>query len=414
MSFASFVYATFLLFLGTPGGVWCQTYVSFDGASASSAYSKDGFAADQALTTGSGYWCSSGSHSASQVVTWGGTLNARRKAVGVKLNWAYGPGEFKVLSSIDGGNFEEAARWRPASRSDASYEETIMFDGARDLKALIVVMRSPMPWGYFGLNGVKLLASGDESFMMISGGESISGEQCLTASGSELSTAACFDAIASGDGRDVFRFQGQQIAHVASNSCIAVVDGNSNRVGLQDCQAAAQAYDGRSAWELTQRSQLRMPLMGNLCMTAIAGNIIAADCDDAAKSSNSSDTYILTAVPDSDLDAASTAKTAASLLAAAVERQHSALASLQALLPSLSSCTLQAFIANVSSVAKRATRQSGSGSTVMKVASQEDAALIAVRKIYASIGVDMLGAKHLISESSRVLQSAGAQIAEAA
>ena len=110
-----------LLLLGLPVAVLSQTYVSFDGASASSTYSAGAFSADQALSAGSGYWCrlrlhfhftamiayvsvevalsfnclfvclfvdcSSGSHSSGQIVTWAGVLNARRKALGVKLNW---------------------------------------------------------------------------------------------------------------------------------------------------------------------------------------------------------------------------------------------------------------------------------------------------------------------------------------
>ena len=85
-------------------------YASFDAASASSTYSTDNlsgspaFAAQQALSVGSGYWCSSGkgildmlcfqshvraffvgSQSAGQSVSWTGVLNARRKAVGIKI-----------------------------------------------------------------------------------------------------------------------------------------------------------------------------------------------------------------------------------------------------------------------------------------------------------------------------------------
>merc|ERR1719330_2290865 len=99
-----------------------------------------------------------------------------------------------------------------------------MFESAQAVKSLIVLMKAPMPWGYFGLNDVSLVATGDESFMVVNGATSSSGEQCLIASGSDLSVEACLDAIAAGDGRDVFKFQGSQIVHVASNTCITFVN----------------------------------------------------------------------------------------------------------------------------------------------------------------------------------------------
>ena len=71
---------------------------------------------------------------------------------------AYGPGEVKVLVSGDGGNFAEAACWRSASRSEVSYEDVLMFDVSQMVKSLTIVMKAPMPWGYFGLNDVSLLS----------------------------------------------------------------------------------------------------------------------------------------------------------------------------------------------------------------------------------------------------------------
>lgn len=95
-----------------------QQYVAFDGASASSMYSagnlvgSPAYAAQQALSSGSGYWCSSGSHAAGQSVTWTGILDSRRMALGVKVDWAHAPGEVQVLTSSDGSNFEEAMCWQ--------------------------------------------------------------------------------------------------------------------------------------------------------------------------------------------------------------------------------------------------------------------------------------------------------------
>ena len=54
-----------------------------------------------------------------------------------------------MLVSGDGGNFAEAACWRTASRSEVSYEDVLMFDAPQMVKSLTIVMKAPMPWGYF-------------------------------------------------------------------------------------------------------------------------------------------------------------------------------------------------------------------------------------------------------------------------
>lgn len=366
-------------------------------------------------------------------MTWTGVLNVRRKALGVKLNWfpallflrpslhvcfpfrAYGPGEFKVLVSNDGGNFEEAACWRSTTRSEVSYSESVMFDTALTVKSLTVVMKAPMPWGYFGLNDVSLISSGDEPFMMISGSTSSSGERCLTASGAKLSTEACLDAIASGDGRDVFKFQGEQIAHVASNMCISLINGDAGHVGLQDCKVAAKAQDGRSSWKLTSNAQLKMPRMGNYCLTLEDGTATAGDCGESAQAGNSGDKFLLAAVPELDLSTAASVMAGASLLAAAADRQRSALGNLQALVPSLSTCKFAALTANASQLVKTLSLyQIETRSTAASVFGMDDAAMAAVGKVYASIGVDMGDSIRLISESSSTLQAVAAKIAQSA
>ena len=67
-----------------------------------------------------------------------------------------------MLVSADGGNFAEAACWRPASRSEVSYEDVIMFDVPQMVKSLTIVMKAPMPWGYFGfLHGAAMAVDGN-------------------------------------------------------------------------------------------------------------------------------------------------------------------------------------------------------------------------------------------------------------
>ena len=56
---------------------------------------------------------------------------------------AYGPGELKILTSADGGNFEEALGWRSPAREEMAYTQIVMFETPRSVKALSLVMRSP-------------------------------------------------------------------------------------------------------------------------------------------------------------------------------------------------------------------------------------------------------------------------------
>ena len=91
-------------------------------------------------------------------VTWKGTVHSRRIALGVKVDWAYAPGEAKILTSSDGANFEEAKCWQASTRPEASYEESFMFDAPRNIKAVTIAMKAPQSWGYFGINSVSLIA----------------------------------------------------------------------------------------------------------------------------------------------------------------------------------------------------------------------------------------------------------------
>ena len=102
--------------------------------------------------------CSAGSSGKMQTVTWTGVLNSRRSALGLKIDWAYSPGEVKILTSSDGANFEEAQCWKPSARAEVAYVESFMFDAPLNVKAVTISMRMPMSWGYFGINSVALLA----------------------------------------------------------------------------------------------------------------------------------------------------------------------------------------------------------------------------------------------------------------
>ena len=116
-----------------------------------------------------------------EVVAWTGSFMSRRELLGIKLRWSYAPAEVKVLTSADGGNFEEASRWRRTARTEPSFEETIMFATPVSVKAVKVLMRGAKPWGYFGLSTVAAVAA-PYSFMLVSGAAAIH-EQCVVSTG---------------------------------------------------------------------------------------------------------------------------------------------------------------------------------------------------------------------------------------
>ena len=133
-----------------------------------------------------------------------------------------------MLVSADGANFEEAVCWRQSTRADAAYEETVMFTAPYNVKAVTVVMRSPASWQYFGISEVALLAK-PGPVMLVSGVTSTSGEQCMVVGGSgDLTAEPCLDAIAAGDGREIFVLDNDgHITNLAAERCVTLADGDA-------------------------------------------------------------------------------------------------------------------------------------------------------------------------------------------
>ena len=177
-----------------------QQFAPFDAATASSVYSSKTFGAGLATSESSGYWCSAGDHEPGQSVSWTGVFKARRQLLGVTLRWSYAPGEVKVLTSSDGGNFEESVGWRKLSRPEPSFEDTILFPEPVAAKAVKVLMRGAKPWGYFGLSNAVAIAR-PSAFMLVSGVPAAQ-EQCVVASSSGVAAKSCIDAVVGGAGAE--------------------------------------------------------------------------------------------------------------------------------------------------------------------------------------------------------------------
>ena len=236
----------FLVFAAVPHAS-AEQLAAFDGASASSAYLGTGdFGPAAAISGGSSYWSSSGNHADGKPVSWTGTLNVRRKALGLKVNWsvvfrdcspaprvtaarvacrAYGPGEVKVLASADGGNFEEVVPWRRSTKGDAAYVETLMFDEPRNVMAVSVLMRDPQRWRFMGItNAVLLVEPGP--FMLVSGVPAPDGELCVVARNGALEVQPCLAAIVAGDGAEIFNFGVDgELVSASGNLCASLANG---------------------------------------------------------------------------------------------------------------------------------------------------------------------------------------------
>ena len=298
-------------------------YAKFDSASASSVYSAGSdlaFAASMATASGSGYWCSSGSHRAEQVavaycsacvrwhgciyglyvfqvVSWTGLLATRQTLLGISLSWAYSPREFKVLTSPDGANFIESASWRPGAGQEVSYVEHVIFDKPIAVRAVAVVMRGPRAWGYFGLHSASAIVEPSPA-MLVSGATSSGGELCVVTSAEKLSLRLCVDAIAAGTGNEIFRLSddGLLISTMRPDACVTLVDGDASDGGIlavSSCRRASEAEDGRAGFRRTAEGQLQLSF-GNLCVVARdSASIAVADCGEAAQANDAGDKFFM-------------------------------------------------------------------------------------------------------------------------
>ena len=97
-----------------------------------------------------------------------------------------------VLTSADGGNFQESVGWSKLSRSEPSFEDTVLFPEPVTAKAVKVLMRGAKPWGYFGLSNAVAI-SGPSAFMLVSGAPAAQ-EQCLVAGAGGVEARPCVDA----------------------------------------------------------------------------------------------------------------------------------------------------------------------------------------------------------------------------
>ena len=267
-------------------------------------------------------------HLSSEVVSWTGSFTSRRPLLGLNLHWSYAPAEVKVLTSADGGNYEEATGWRRISRSEPSFEETVMFAGPITASSVMVLMRGAKPWGYFGLAQASGL-SGPYSFMLVSGAAAAE-EQCVVTSPvGELQLEGCLDGIVAGDGREVFSSTESGQLQTKAGLCVVVHDG---KLAMGKCEGS------QTFWDVTADGQVKQ---GNMCFVVTGATIAASDCDEAAAIGG--DKFFQVAVPASDPTGPVAVQAMGELLRASSKRQRALLGALQSLLPKLASCKAGSF-----------------------------------------------------------------------
>lgn len=299
------------------GGPQVAPFVS---ASASSIFAVDGNGPSEAISPGSGYW-SSGPLRPGATVTWEGDVGARVMATGLRVSWAYTPGETKVLVSHGEGQ-EEATPWQRVPSADMSLTQTIMFDRPHSAEHVTLAMRSPRSWKLVGISGVELLTEPFD-FMLVSSAAGTEGESCLTASAGAVALGPCLDAIATASGSDVWRMD--SVGHLVHSSglCLELANGdgsNGGHVGLGACAAG-------STWQLAKDGQLQLQDQPGLCLRAAGARFGVGNCDDADASSNS---FTAVAVPELGSGQASAIRDLTALVKASVARQHKLLQQLRA------------------------------------------------------------------------------------
>merc|ERR1719265_2995718 len=100
----------------------------------------------------------------------------------------------------------------------------------------------------------SLSAEAPTSTVMVMSGITAASEMCLVSAGGGAGFAPCLEAIAAGDGRELFQFAAGKL-ETTGGECLQVAGGS---VALSDCAHAG-------GWELTASGQMKS---GDVCLTA--------------------------------------------------------------------------------------------------------------------------------------------------
>jgi len=372
-----------------------EDVASFSAAGASSENAANGFDAAQAMTPGSGYWCSAGLQTGEQVVTWTGEVSGAVRAKGIKVQWAYAPGEVKVLAGDSDGNVVEAACWQTTGRSEPAFTQVIMFKRPVRISSLTLAMRSPKPWGYFGIAHTELLTE-PYPFMLVSAGAASAEELCVVAKDSQIAAQPCLLAVAAADGREIWTMTTAGEIVSSTGACLATAGGQGSgdvHVLLSACGGRARCDSGHQAtWSWDSDGQLRSVGLGGFCLRVTATGASLRGCEGDATETG---VFSRVAVPEFDPRVAASARNAAILLEAAAKRQQALLSALEA----------QAVKCHLPPLLESTLPQAASLSASFALRSAEDGAATAVSYISRALGFQSEEIESLLSRSHALLNS---------
>ena len=286
----------------------------------------------------------------------------------------------------------------------------MLFESPVSVRALTIVMRSPMPWSYFGISDVSLLVDAAFPSMLVGSAPSAMGdEMCLVSSDGVVAMAPCLSAVAGGDGREIFQFSDGALMNAASKTCVTLANGDAVAGKMVMAACPEEVGDGRSVFELTSKGQLKLGV-GNFCVVATPAGVSVQDCAEAE--AGAAGKFFQAGVPEFDPSAALGVKYGAAMLKAAAERQSGLLTKLQAALPTLSGCNFAMLKSSAGRPAAFNSMRRGQAAHSSRIAAK-GSALDAVAEIYPAFGVDRAAVAAVIADSSSALSAAMNKVAPA-
>ncbi|ORM41917.1 uncharacterized protein BXIN_0474 [Babesia sp. Xinjiang] len=253
-------------------------FYTFKDATATSIYvtqtdDAQKFGPARAFQIGASYWCSAGSHTSTDFVSWTGELWDTAKIAQVDVIWEYAPSEVEISTSMAKDSFTVVMPFRKTFDSKPSYKEVFKLDAPVEAKFIRLTLRGPVN-EYFGIREVHVVGAGDPLFVIKAGISSPSGEMCLqleegrTDNNTRVILDLCTHAIAAADGRDLWRHDSRQrLVSAVTNPPKCLTSVSPNKIGalvIADCKDEG---DDQCRWEFMGNGQVALKNASNLCIT---------------------------------------------------------------------------------------------------------------------------------------------------
>ncbi|GFE53259.1 F5 8 type C domain containing protein, putative [Babesia ovis] len=253
-------------------------FYTFKDATATSTYvthtdDAQKFGPARAFQIGASYWCSAGSHTSTDFVSWTGELWDAAKISQIDITWEYAPNEVEISTSMTQDSFSVVMPFRKTFDNKPSYKEVFKLDAPVEAKFVRLTLRGPVN-EYFGIREVHIVGAGDPLFVIKSGISSPSGEMCLQLeegrrdNNTRVILDLCTHAIAAADGRDLWRHDSRQrLVSAVTNPPKCLTSVSPNKIGalvIADCKDEG---DEQCRWEFVGNGQVSLKNAPDLCMT---------------------------------------------------------------------------------------------------------------------------------------------------